>query len=110
MLYFKSSGQSGIFVAYTEGPLLIIECDMEVNGGFFVVRTFRFPLNSIEGYTVHSFLGMKPSFIQIAAFHTDLTGYSRRLPIENLSRAEQKKLCAFLDGIITKTRRLASSV
>jgi hypothetical protein len=106
ILFYNKSSKKLSFEAFVSNGYLNITFDQENNNLGVNEYRMTFFLSDIQSYTTHSFLGKKPAFIEIFAIGQQYEYQSRPIYVENLSKEELAKFTNFLDGIITKVRRL----
>lgn len=92
------------FVAFLNKGTLNFDYVKQDNNGFKHNIKLSFGLTVIDGYTLHSFFGGRPAFLDLHIIDADRIVHQTIL-IEELSDAEYHKLIAFIEKIIPNKRK-----
>ncbi|MCC6185643.1 MAG: hypothetical protein IT256_00675 [Chitinophagaceae bacterium] len=98
------------FSSYTSNNILTIEFEKVDNNNNRKTYKRIMPMASLKAYTIHSFFGMKPSFIELEQLADEDTIVKVLIPLEALTNEERNKFITYIHQLLpNKTPRLPFS-
>lgn len=107
MAYGDNRNRRFPFIVFLENGIVVFDFLKQDNNGIKRRIKLRFALTTIVGYTLHSFFGMRPAFLELHIQGGEHALAKHTIPVEMLPEAEYQKLMAFIEMVIpNKPKRI----